>query len=531
MHYNGKGSVRGLDLQSPSFVSEMDILYISTGNEEEKLHIEISIYDLEKEFSRIQQNYIDQPSTANIHTLRAQCSALNPEVLQEMIRETGSEECEQLMRSYMSKLQSFQRQTKLRSFKGSAKELGLAPRDYRRLHVEFQGDWINKTLEDLEVFRQYIPWKPCIMNRIVVIAESLTVVFSIPKPEEPLKLDSLANYLKTGQVRRIAIAGECIFPRKEISTAEKLLLACKSGGISLIEELLNSKVVSESDLPYQDECGNSPLMLASLFGNTEVVRLLLSRRPDVNFKNINGQTALMLACEYGYESIVLMLLDYGAKVESESNDNKYTALTYAASGGHKRVIEILFSHGAKVNDKASEVATDPSVQKLLENHRTLCDLKQKSQMGFAGMLSGLMDLVKIQDGVGLKHTFETLFEGSSKQHVSPLEDKQHQPESESGKFPSMNSSFQLLLPVANEWENLGLLLNVPDGKLQAIGSQYRGSERNCLREMLRAWFSGSSGSHTWEALADGVKPINSDIADQIMSKSSSPTLVHDTTVD
>jgi hypothetical protein len=306
----------------------------------------------------------------------------------------------------MSELQRFQSQTKLRSFKGSAAELGLAPPDYKRLDIEFQDNWMEKTLEDLEVFRQYIPWKPCIMTRIV-IAESPTVVFSIPEPKEPLKLDSLANYLDPAQIRRIVIANERRFPRKESSVAERLLLACKSGDISLIETLLNSEVVSESDLRYQDEGGNSPLMLASLFGNEEAVRILLSRRPDANFKNRSDQTALMLASEKGYEPIVSMLLDYGANIEIETRD-KYTALTYAAKGGHKRVIEILVSHGAQVNEKAFEVAKDPNVWRILENRRVLCDLKQKSQMGFAGMLSGLMDLVHQQDGVGLKHAFERL---------------------------------------------------------------------------------------------------------------------------
>ena len=69
-----------------------------------------------------------------------------------MIHETGNKECEQLIKSYMSNLQLFRSQIKIRHFKGSAEELGLAPRDYKRLDVEFQDDWMDKTLQDLEVF-------------------------------------------------------------------------------------------------------------------------------------------------------------------------------------------------------------------------------------------------------------------------------------------------------------------------------------------------------------------------------------------
>lgn len=178
------------------------------------------------------------------------------------------------------------------------------------------------------------------------------------------------------------------------------------------------------------------------------------------------------------------------------------------------------------------IATDPSLRRILENHFMLCDLMQKSQMGFMGMMLGLMNLIKPQDGVGLKYAFERLFEGSPQQHnISPLEDNPPQPESESGKFPSMNSAFQLLLPVAKEWENIGLLLNVPDDKLQDIRGQHGGTERNCLREMLRSWFGDRSVSHTWEALAAAVEQVDPDIAVQIVSKTSKPTLVHDATVD
>lgn len=503
-------------------------MYLCIGNE--KSLIENSIHDLENEFSGIQRKYVfDQSSTTDIHTLRAQCSALNPGVLQKLIHETGKKEWEELMKCYVSKLQSFQSQTKLRSFKGSGEQLGLAPPTYIRFDVEFQDDWLDKTLEDLEAFRQNIPWKPCIMTKIV-IAESPTVVFSIPQQEEPLKLDSLAKYLDTGQIWRVIIGGKCKFPSTEKSTAERLLLACKSGDD--VEDLFNSETVSESDLQYQDESGNSPLMLASLFGNVKAVHLLLHHKADANSKNYRKQTALMLASEKGYDTIVEMLLNHGAQVEFEDR-NEYTALTYAALGGHKRVVEILISHDAKVNEKAREVATDPSVRRMLEDYHLQHDLMQKSQSAFAGMMLGFMNLSEQLGarGVGLKDVFDGVYKGSQQQRISSPEDNPAQPKSESEQFPSLNSTFQLLLPIAREWENIGLLLNIPDSKLQVIGNQHGDNERSCLREMLRAWFSNSSASHTLEALAATVKHIDSDIAVQIESKTSSPTLVHDTTVD
>ena len=254
----------------------------TAAGDDDKQHVERDLHEINNEFSGIQRKYALHSSMA-IHELKEQCSALNPEILDDLIHKTENEEIKQQMKSYMAKLQSFRCKTNLASFAGTGEPLGPSPLTSSRLDIEFHDDWTSKTLEDLENFHSELSCKPCLLTRMIV-AESLTVVFSIPQQSKP-NLECLAKYLDTKQILRIVVGSECIFPpeaSKPKSTAERLLLACKHEDTTLIEEILNSETFSESDLRYQDESGNSPLMLASLFGNEKTVRLLLSHNAHVD---------------------------------------------------------------------------------------------------------------------------------------------------------------------------------------------------------------------------------------------------------
>ena len=72
--------------------------------------------------------------------------------------------------------------------------------------------------------------------------------------------------------------------------------------------------------------------------------------------------------------------------------------------------------------------------------------------------------------------------------------------------------------VANEWEDLGILLGINDGQLKQIKSDNAGDSKACLREMLRVWLSRVDPPPSWSAMADALDTLgHEDIATRLRS--------------
>ena len=59
--------------------------------------------------------------------------------------------------------------------------------------------------------------------------------------------------------------------------------------------------------------------------------------------------------------------------------------------------------------------------------------------------------------------------------------------SKSDEPPKLAKAFKLLKPISQHWNNIGVLLELKNGDLGNIGTQYRGVPDDCLREMLSLW--------------------------------------------
>jgi len=59
--------------------------------------------------------------------------------------------------------------------------------------------------------------------------------------------------------------------------------------------------------------GYTPLILATVFSNAELVNTLLKFGADVNLRDVNGQTAFVIAEKNDYQDIVKLLREAGAK--------------------------------------------------------------------------------------------------------------------------------------------------------------------------------------------------------------------------
>lgn len=115
-----------------------------------------------------------------------------------------------------------------------------------------------------------------------------------------------------------------------------------------------------SDVNAVDAEGCTKLHYACIAGNEKEVESLISQGAAVNIKTISMDakvpTPLECAAMAGSSSIITLLLDAGASVDSAHNIFENTPLHFATWFGHPDCVKLLISRGASVearNNKAS----------------------------------------------------------------------------------------------------------------------------------------------------------------------------------
>lgn len=91
-------------------------------------------------------------------------------------------------------------------------------------------------------------------------------------------------------------------------------------------DAVKQHIAAGSNLNEKDPLGgSSPLISASLFGKTEIAKLLIDAGADLNVRNNDGSTALLTAAFFGRPDIVQLLLKKGA---DKTIKNKYGSTAY-----------------------------------------------------------------------------------------------------------------------------------------------------------------------------------------------------------
>jgi len=123
-----------------------------------------------------------------------------------------------------------------------------------------------------------------------------------------------------------------------------LMFAALFGSTSLISHLLH-----DDNMESADDSGRTPLSWASgSWANQSVVRLLLERGAVVDSRDITDRTPLSYAAANGNFISVSLLLEKGAAVDSFDNHGQ-TPLSHAAEGGGVAIVELLLEKGAAVD--------------------------------------------------------------------------------------------------------------------------------------------------------------------------------------
>ncbi len=85
-------------------------------------------------------------------------------------------------------------------------------------------------------------------------------------------------------------------------------------------EIVKQHIAAGSDINIKDQMsGSTPLITASAFGKSDIVKILIDANAELDIKNNEGSTALRAAAFFCHVEIVQLLLEAGADKSLKNN--------------------------------------------------------------------------------------------------------------------------------------------------------------------------------------------------------------------
>lgn len=126
-----------------------------------------------------------------------------------------------------------------------------------------------------------------------------------------------------------------------------LTYACKKNDTNLLNLLLQ---YPQLNVNSTNALGKTPLYIACLHGNFDIVKILLLHNANINYHNKTGESALWAACKYGYSNIVDLLIQNNVDVNN-TNSNGDSPLWAAMTSKNISIVKLLLQNNADVNQK------------------------------------------------------------------------------------------------------------------------------------------------------------------------------------
>ncbi|KAI9666725.1 MAG: Glycerophosphocholine phosphodiesterase [Alyxoria varia] len=166
----------------------------------------------------------------------------------------------------------------------------------------------------------------------------------------PLHLSVMGGHAATTQVLLDACRPdtglkEPLKSTSKLSTSSDLLtIATRSNYVDIVKML----VEAEANIDHQDRGGETALHAAARFGHVECAKVLLhpqdNKQADTEIpENAYGWTPLFVACVDGQFELVKLLVDAGANVDRKDVSG-WTAIEHAALRGHIEITRFLEKH-------------------------------------------------------------------------------------------------------------------------------------------------------------------------------------------
>lgn len=147
------------------------------------------------------------------------------------------------------------------------------------------------------------------------------------------------NDARSGEIDKVRAALEAGVPVDHVDAVDQSALIAAAGKNHLdVVRLLLERGANPN---FRDPAGWTPLIHATYFGSSlELISLLVEKGANINHQNDRGVTALYLAAAAGHEAYVRHLLALGAD-RSLATKSGYTPLRIAQINGLAQIVSLL----------------------------------------------------------------------------------------------------------------------------------------------------------------------------------------------
>lgn len=139
------------------------------------------------------------------------------------------------------------------------------------------------------------------------------------------------------QAAQAANSGGAVANSDDSFVMDQLVEAIRVGNVGVVRDLIGVKGVSTE---VTTKVGSTPLLAAAAYGQTEVVKYLLSRGANINARDRNGTTALMWAVYKGNIEIAKLMIQSGAD-QTLKRDDGDRAIDIAKRWGRQDLVALL----------------------------------------------------------------------------------------------------------------------------------------------------------------------------------------------
>ena len=157
----------------------------------------------------------------------------------------------------------------------------------------------------------------------------------------------------------------CKQPRANINAVDTegrtaLMYSAEYGNYDCCEVLIANKPSPDINLTDNYGCNALHYAMCNDKGNTFIVRLLCQSGVSLQAKSVAGQTPFHLAAQQNQSSLIPILLEHHAEIDTTDGKGR-TALMTAAAEGHFEIVDLLIKSGANSNVKDVEGNTAENI--------------------------------------------------------------------------------------------------------------------------------------------------------------------------